>query len=147
MPDIFVYGTLIFPELVHALTGKTFKTKSAELAGYERLKIYDGDLAREYPALVESSAGKVEGLVLLDIDEESLALLDFFEDEEYERCLVDVTIDGEVRAVFAYVYELQDETIFKDEWNPDEFKHVHLDEYLTEVIPEVRREFYDMLWC
>lgn len=142
MKNIFVYGTLIFPEIVFALTGKNFKTQNATLEGYRRYKIFDDNIPRRYPAIAESEGHKVEGKILFEVDEESLKILDFFEEEDYFRKELTVLTDND-RKVSAFVYlwnsELKEK--LKSDWSPEEFEKEHLQEYVLEVIPKVLDEY------
>ncbi len=97
--DLFVYGTLKDPDLVRALTGKTFPSKPGVLADW-RLVPPDRSPSA-YPEIEPSSGDRVEGLLLRQVDPEALQALDRYE-EGYVRRRVRVKVEG--RAVEAEVY-------------------------------------------
>jgi len=141
MADIFVYGTLMFPEIVLNLTGKSFRTKDALLKGFKRFKVFDENIPRRYPTLSDSQDSSVEGKILFNVDEGSLKILDFFEGEYYKRQKLRVILDGKELSVYSYLWNLKFKEKLKGEWNPEEFKESDLKYYLDTEIPEVLKEY------
>jgi gamma-glutamylcyclotransferase (GGCT)/AIG2-like uncharacterized protein YtfP len=97
---LFVYGTLLYPEVLRAVTGKGFASRPALLDAYERRRF-----RREpYPGIAPAPGERTAGRVYLGVDARSLARLDAFEGERYERRAVGVqTPDGARLRAFAYV--------------------------------------------
>ncbi len=141
MVNLFVYGTLLFPEVVFALTGKKFKTKNAILLDYKRYKIFDQHISRKYPAIIESKSSVVKGKILFDIDEESLKILDFFEDKEYEKKTVIVQSDNKTFETIVYVWKNEFKNKLKSKWSEEEFKKKHLYNYINKTIPKILSEY------
>lgn len=141
MANVFVYGTLIFPEVVFGLTNKNFKSRSAILTGYQRFKIFDNEISRSYPAITKKPNKKVEGKILFDVDEESLKILDFFEDSDYIRKELTVSFENQKTTAFVYVWNPKFEDQLKLDWSSEEFKEKHLRYYVSEVIPRVLEEY------
>ncbi|MEF2175157.1 MAG: gamma-glutamylcyclotransferase family protein [Candidatus Absconditabacteria bacterium] len=83
MTNLFVYGTLMYPEIVFALTGKYFRSQEAILSNYKRYAIRYGNITSPYPGIIPFNNSLVHGNILFDVDEYSLQILDFFEDSEY----------------------------------------------------------------
>ena len=81
MQHVFVYGTLLFPEVVKGLTGYSFQTIEATLNGYHRCTVKNSD----YPAIVKKPGSQVDGKILLNLDNRSYEILRFFEGDEYHR--------------------------------------------------------------
>ncbi len=99
MHHVFVYGTLMDPHIIKAITGKRFETRRATLYGYRKI-----DPPYSYPLLLPDPRHKVEGLILLNVDADSLKRIDEYEDEGrlYQRCVVKVkTQDADLEA-FVY---------------------------------------------
>ena len=93
--NIFAYGTLICPEMIYALTGKTFRSEKAVLMDFKRYKIYDNGNPRAYPAIKQIEGANVEGVLWYDVDKKSFEVLDFFEGFEYIRTELEVEMmDG-----------------------------------------------------
>lgn len=97
---LFVYGTLQESSIIQAVTGKVFQANTALLRGYRRNRVKDA----QYPAIVPDSKSLVQGQFLFDVDDVSLACLDSFEGEYYQRLPVTVELlSGEAFAASAYV--------------------------------------------
>jgi gamma-glutamylcyclotransferase (GGCT)/AIG2-like uncharacterized protein YtfP len=97
---LFVYGTLMDDALVHQLTGRSFRTEPAVLAGYRRCVPAGG-----YPYIVPDAAASVQGRVLHDVDTAALRIFDDYEDEGrlYRRTEVVVTLGDIPGRVMTYV--------------------------------------------
>lgn len=122
MADLFVYGTLMFPEVVKELTGNEFITKKAAIAGYVRYGI------NGIPGIIKKKKSKVTGKLLLDVDNESLNKITFFEGKEYDLNQV-ITLQNKV--VKTFIWNSQIET--KIEWIPEEFER-NIETYIHEVV-------------
>ena len=59
MPRIFAYGTLGFPEIVHALTGRRFASRTAVLDGFARYRVR----GRIYPDIVPAPDSRTAGVL------------------------------------------------------------------------------------
>lgn len=142
MDHVFVYGTLMFPELLEALTQKHFKTEDATLHNYNQFKIYDGDMVRPYPAIQEERNESVEGKLIFDVDQESLDLIDFFETSDYKRQVVHPAYNN--HSVHAWTYLWRDDADGKlaGRWDKDYFENNFLHLYANKIIPLTREEFY-----
>ena len=97
---LFVYGTLLDGERLHALTGRRFRGRPATLEGFARVTATHG-----YPTIVPAAGGRVDGLLLEDVDAQSLAALDAYEDAGrlYARRPVEVVTGGRRVACEVYV--------------------------------------------
>lgn len=96
---LFVYGTLMWPEVMAAVTGRSIEGRSAVLNGVRRVRVR-GEV---YPALIPGD-DTVEGVLFENLTELDLAALDCFEGAEYERLPVTVccgTFAVEAAAYFA----------------------------------------------
>ncbi len=140
MTNVFVYGTLLFPEVVEAVTGKNFRTENAVLNDYKKFQIYDGNTPRLYPAITPEEGATVEGKVLFDVDNESMRRLAHFEDEGYRLVALDVLVDGSCVTAMAYVWA-SDRTRLKGEWDPLAFEKDCKEEYMTKIVPKIMETF------
>jgi gamma-glutamylcyclotransferase (GGCT)/AIG2-like uncharacterized protein YtfP len=97
---LFVYGTLMDPQRVAALTGKHFARVEATLVGFERHASRFG-----YPYILPKPGATVHGLLLLDVDPVSLQRLDAYEAEGdlYRRRSVEVLVAGAPVRAMTYV--------------------------------------------
>ena len=139
--NIFAYGTLICPEMVFALTGKNYVSEKAVLNNFKRFKIYDDGQPRAYPAIKKYAGGLVNGIILYDVDKESMEALDFFEGGEYIRTLLEIVTDGKKIKTYVYVWEKKYNPKLKNEWSLNYFIKNDMPEYVNEIIPDVLRAF------
>ncbi|KAK3286060.1 hypothetical protein CYMTET_6363 [Cymbomonas tetramitiformis] len=123
---IFVYGSLLAPEVLQVLLGRVPQNTEATLKGHRRYAICD----RVYPAVIEEATGSVRGKVLWGLSEQEKAILDEFEDDEYERktLLVQTEGSGETEAE-VYVYAAGKGNLLPD-WSYEGFRQVHLKDYI-----------------
>ena len=71
---IFTYGSLLFTEIMQAVTGKHFPSQSAILREYARY----GVRGANYPGIVPAPGVSVEGQLYQDVDPAAVKHLDFF---------------------------------------------------------------------
>jgi gamma-glutamylcyclotransferase (GGCT)/AIG2-like uncharacterized protein YtfP len=98
--DLFVYGTLMSEATVHAITGRHFERVGAVLPDFQRIVA-----GADYPYVVPAPGASVHGLLLLNIDEQSLAAIDRYEDEGrlYRRTEVTALVGDQRRRCAVYV--------------------------------------------
>ncbi len=124
MLRIFAYGTLGFPEIVHALTGRRFSSRPAVLEGFARYRVR----GRSYPGIVPAPGARTAGVLFDGVDLRSLALLDRFEGDLYERREVWVCAgDGPPLAALTYVVAAgRRQCLGREPWDRDRFVARHL---------------------
>jgi len=132
--NVFVYGTLVFPEVMQLVSGCAHEHAPATLAEFARFVLVD----RVYPGIVPQAGGATEGRIYFGVDAEGLERLDWYEAEEYDREQVHVDVAG-VGGLDAWTYviapghhgivsrELWDEARFMEEHLPSFLEHVRLD--------------------
>jgi len=133
MQNIFVYGSLMFPEIVKAITNKEFEMIDFKLLGYKRYWLKD----RNYPALVDDENSFVLWKMILNVDEKSLKLLDYFEWDEYFK--KELEIDNKRFIVYLWKKELYD--FLNWDWDEKEFKEKYLEKYVNDIIPKELENF------
>jgi len=141
MSTCFVYGTLMFPEVLKALTGRVPHSEPAMIHNYRRFAIRN----QVFPATVPStSADTVTGLILYDLQPKDLEILDAFEGEEYYKVPIKAillqqqsatappSIKSTTKEVETFVYIWQESLrhlLLPQEWDPDFFVQQHLESY------------------
>lgn len=116
--DLFVYGTLMVPRVMHAVCGFAAVAEPAVLDGHRRRRV-TGEV---YPGLVVSQGDRVDGMLYRGVTDRQLARLDVFEGEMYCRSVVEVDARGS--RVKAYVYLVAPESVdalSDDDWSLDVF--------------------------
>ena len=104
-----------------SVCGREHAAVDAELQGYARHPVRGQD----YPGLAVASADSVvAGRLYLDVDEASLARLDAFEGEEYERVTVTVRLaDGSRCEAFCYLFRAAfADRLLPGDWDPAVFE-------------------------
>ncbi|XP_028113143.1 AIG2-like protein D isoform X3 [Camellia sinensis] len=86
--QVFVYGSLLSDEVVRVLLKRVPQSCPAILDGFHIFSIKEC----VYPAIIPVENKKVTGKVLLGITLPELDILDTFEDVEYNRCTVEVSL-------------------------------------------------------
>ena len=104
--NLFVYGTLMDDANVRSLTGRLFPKEPAILWNFERIVPNRG-----YPYIVRKDGASVSGVVLKEVDRDSMFRLDQYESEGdlYERVLVPLEVKQGI--VDAHVYVGRPETL------------------------------------
>lgn len=119
---LFVYGSLMFPEVMRALIGRDPERTPAAVRGWSVVAIP----GRVYPGLVSDGDAEVTGHLLTDLTEREWRVLDAFESDFYDL----LSITTQTRAC-AWVYALRDTgPEFSHPWNSAEFEQDSLERYL-----------------
>lgn len=129
MPNtLFVYGTLLAPELRHALLGRPFRTAPAELSGYACFGVRQAP----YPAITPVAGASTRGELIGDLSASDLDILDDYESSMYRRHLVTVR-DGAGNGVNAFTYVIDESAAHRlsdEPWDYAAFRLHQLDRYL-----------------
>ena len=129
--NLFVYGTLLVPAVMEAVTGKKYRSDRASLTGFARYRIKD----QVYPGITHDEKRTVDGAVYFDIDPPVLKRLDEFESYVYQRREVEIGLQDELD-IRAWVYVVADEykhLLSYQGWDIEEFKLKHLNLYLKQI--------------
>jgi gamma-glutamylcyclotransferase (GGCT)/AIG2-like uncharacterized protein YtfP len=126
--NVFVYGTLLVPSVVRAVTGRDLPQRCARLPGFARYRLH-GEV---FPAVVADPSAVTEGALIEGVVPGVLDVLDRYEGALYERHAVRVQT-GE-RTVGAHVYVLargQLHRLTRAPWDLERFAAQHLSAYLA----------------
>ncbi|WP_106355402.1 NUDIX domain-containing protein [Yoonia maritima] len=150
--NIFVYGTLMSPELFRAVSGRSGSSYlTARLDGYTRHTV-DGDVV---PFIAPEGTGQVTGLVWLDVSEAQLSRLSLYEGAfGYELLPISVIGPDGVLEVMCYMPPAGI-TASQTPWSLAEWEKTHLapallaaDELYSHVPlpgPETLRRMWPMI--
>lgn len=127
--DVFTYGSLMIPAVMEAVTGSLFDSTPARLTGYARYALR----GETYPGLVDEAAAATDGLLWRAVDAASLAQLDRFEGDWYERrtVRVDVINDESVDAETYVLLPEQRHRVSRRSWNRARFESRYLQRFLS----------------
>ena len=136
MIDLFVYGTLMFPQVVTVLTGLTPMYVPAVAYNTKRLRLRN----QVYPGLGNRSGSSTQGYLLRNLDDASWRIIEAFEGNEYERGPVTIeTAGNSVRAHTFFVRTDCQDRLLDLPWDPEAFLRYELDTYLAGC-----RSFHEM---
>ena len=129
--EIFVYGTLIFPQVMEAVTGRPHEGQTAKLHNFAAYKVV-GDV---YPGIWHLEGVTTDGILYQDISPEDLEVLDRYEGEEYNRELLEVeTEDGNMHRAWAYTYRpAYRHMLSETPWNAEYFNESELEAYVAKL--------------
>lgn len=127
---VFTYGTLMYPEVWLAVVGRTFETVGGTITGYANFRLRN----EVFPGILAAGPEKsVRGIVYLDVDDDSIELLDVFEGEFYDRLNLQVIReDGHSLTAGAYVVPEKNRHALTDEaWHGEDFiARGHLEQFI-----------------
>jgi gamma-glutamylcyclotransferase (GGCT)/AIG2-like uncharacterized protein YtfP len=139
--SLFVYGTLMAPEVVKTLIGRVPPSMPAILKGYIRHPV----IVHVFPGLIKCRDDNVctEGLMYHELDYKEMRVLDWFEDDEYTRTNIEVQLVGddslniETTQVYVWTNPGSDLDVAKS-WVYREFRETRLDWYLKNTVKPCR---------
>ena len=128
MHQVFTYGTLTIPSIMEALTGKCFSRSQVYVSNYSRFLLR----GKPYPGICRRLGTSTSGVLYSDVDDDSLRILDMFEDDVYARETIVVTTEcGECLQVWAYLIPPESEYLLSTEpWDQDHFLSLYGDVYM-----------------
>jgi len=116
--DLFVYGTLMVPEVMRRVCGHGRPGEPALLHDHRRRQVR-GEV---YPAIVPRVGEAVGGILYRGMTPVQLAALDAFEGRMYRREVVTVVVGARVLAAASYVLAPGLRHLLSDaDWSLDEF--------------------------
>ena len=130
---VFVYGTLLFPEVTGALGIQLADEGTlARLNGFRRFTVRLSARGN-FPAIVRSTEHAVSGRVLMLHSPADLRTMDEFEgiDEGYytRESVTVVMSDGRLQEAFAYVCGVRLQAFLDGPWDPEQFRANDLRDY------------------
>jgi gamma-glutamylcyclotransferase (GGCT)/AIG2-like uncharacterized protein YtfP len=118
--NVFTYGTLMFPAVWKAVTGRDEQGEPARLAGHVVFRVRDA----VFPGMVwTGGASTVRGVLYRNVVPVALERLDEFEESFYERRTVSVIgADGTACTCSAYVVPAHREQVLtREPWTAEQF--------------------------
>ena len=135
--QVFAYGTLAIPQVMTALTGVVFPTVPAHVIHYARFLLK----GKPYPGMCRRQNTMTSGRLYRNVDEESLRVMDAFEDDIYVReAIVVNTESGAFAKAWAYLIPEEYEVRLGVEcWDQEVFLDKYGETYLA-MCARVREE-------
>jgi gamma-glutamylcyclotransferase (GGCT)/AIG2-like uncharacterized protein YtfP len=120
---LFVYGSLLFPEVVRALIDRDPARSPATVCGWRVVSLP----GRTYPGLARSPVATADGELLTDLGPTEWHTLDAFEADVYTLDRVDLVDGGHA---WAYACADRADVFPACPWQLDDFARDHLTGYL-----------------
>lgn len=130
--NLFVYGTLMYPDVYHHVVGHYPEYKDVVLKGFERRRVVHNGEPCAYPALVVGDS-YIEGKLIEDVSSAAMVLLDKYEGEEYSRLKVNVWSGNRVIPAYTFIWNFTSDDHLGDEWDPAKFYKNELTDYLKSM--------------
>lgn len=140
--NVFVYGLLMFPEIVTAITGQQYRTLSAVLPHHQRRGLSQSPGSAPIPVLIDNPEVEQDGLLLLEVDETAMAKLDFFEELDsglYVKKQVRVKAAGQWYFAICYAAGPALLPYVSGEWTPERINAEQKAYFIQTVIPDMLR--------
>lgn len=141
---LFAYGTLLFDEILIALLGKVPEKRSAALEGYSRYAIDRGPGGAKGPVIFSETNGLVRGVYIPSLSPEEVRIIDRYEDAAigYKRSEVVVRMNhGSHLTAHTYIGTEEVRHLASGVWSEEAFREEHLDYYVSEKIPALKRKW------
>lgn len=138
---LFVYGTLMIPEVQEALLKRKPKTKNALLKGFSANCIIYGQYVTEYPFLKISPNEVVKGKIIYLASGIELDFLKYYEGSEFILSAIIAIVDRKEVEVSAFMLNEKSKIEFGPKWDCNNFIREHLDSYLNEIIPQLHKNY------
>ena len=127
--DLFVYGTLMVPEVMSAVSGYDGPGRPATLHGFRRRRV----AGESYPAIVACTDESVSGTLYRGVEAAQCCRLDAFEGEKYRRQRVIVSLPHGPCEAEAYVFRHGCLPLLSDEpWSLERFTATHLEAFMSD---------------
>ena len=128
---LFVYGTLLVPEIMQLVTGQRHFYQSACLHDYARYTVR----GKHYPGITHQPGQQVQGVLYMNVSPAAWQRLDSYEDHFYVREQVEVQIVAdEICRAWAYVVPpAQRQRLSPREWSLNLFSQRHLPGFLHQL--------------
>ncbi len=126
--NIFVYGPLMFPEIIQAIIGRKISFRAGLLRGYVRVGVRDQPQA----AMIPFPDTSTQGLVYLEVDKVALKNMDVYLGKFFDRVEVNIETDGgEWIEAETHVFKLSKRKLLSSKpWDEDEFRRKHLSKFI-----------------
>lgn len=129
--NLFAYGTLMFPEIWERVAGGVFRSARATVRG---MAVYRA-AGQLFPVMVAAAPTDVaEGIVIFDLSPQTLATLDAYESDFYQRIEVRAKMgDGRELPAQAYLLPESHRQLASDEaWTAERFQREAMERYLKQ---------------
>lgn len=144
---VFVYGLLTLPDVVYAITGKSYAKQSASLTDYKSYGVSQQPGDTPVPALTSCPGHLQQGQVLLGVSAADLDKLDFFEELDsglYLRQKVRIQSQGQWLDAWCYTAGPTLMPYLAGEWSLQQVSDDHKKHLITQLIPSMLTTYHNL---
>lgn len=134
--NLFVYGTLMFPEVWRRVAGGEHRRQPATLHDYAAFRVR----GEPYPVLAPAPGATVSGVVVYGVEDDAMTRLDAYEGDLYVRIEVEVALTpagaAPAERLNCQAYSLSSarrEAKTDELWDVEQFRDQWLAEYLKRL--------------
>lgn len=130
--SLFVYGTLMSPEVFQLVTGKHKTGSPSHAIGYQAYWVKGGD----FPGMINSESSRTEGIIYHGLNDLEISRLDQYEDDFYKREIIQVYDPQTETWSDAWTYlvpSLNKNVLTNKVWDFEEFQKGYLSNYLKSL--------------
>lgn len=128
--NLFVYGTLIFDEILSVLLKRKFVSTPGLLENYKLKKFSDA----EYPGIITEMNSFVSGKIIFDINAQDISILDSYEGVMYKRRILKVKTNTKEHDCQVYIVDHKyRDKLSEDPWCPLDFRNNSLNSYIKNL--------------
>jgi gamma-glutamylcyclotransferase (GGCT)/AIG2-like uncharacterized protein YtfP len=128
---LFAYGTLMFPDVIGAVIGRTPEGHQASAQGFLRLEV----AGQTFPGLIADRSAPdnaVNGILYPNLSAREWQLLNAFEDGFYVLSEIVVAANGTETLALAYLVPESSRHVLGDApWNEALFREKHLEGFVS----------------
>ena len=131
--NIFVYGSLVFSEVMQGVVGRQFIFREGLVRGYARFKLRDEPQA----AVIPFPDTSTKGIVYVELDKAAVRRLDAFVGKIFDRVEVNVeTGNDEWVEAETHVLKVKErKRLSAKPWDENEFRQKHLAKFMRVDVP------------
>jgi gamma-glutamylcyclotransferase (GGCT)/AIG2-like uncharacterized protein YtfP len=130
--NLFAYGSLAFPEVLRLMRDMDYRLIDATLWGYKIMTI-KRDI---FPTIVADDSSKVQGKLILGLDDEFLKDLDEYEGDDYSRISGKAETPEGMLECFYYVNRVHDAGSLIPGWDSLKFREHNLEDLQKKFIAD-----------
>ncbi|MDF1813341.1 MAG: gamma-glutamylcyclotransferase [Verrucomicrobiales bacterium] len=132
--NIFVYGTLLFPEIRKMVGGRDFTSRAARVKGYQIFQVSGAD----FPGVVRAGQSHhITGEILYDLTPDEVMRMDCYEDQFYIRKTIEAEELDSGKKLAAEIYEIPEDfagdILSNTTWTKQWFEENYYENFLNRL--------------
>jgi hypothetical protein len=135
--NLFVYGTLLLPEIRYALLNRNPEVRNAILKDYSVTEFCRNNQKMEYPILKYCPDEQANGLLLNGLSEKEMKIISHYEGDDYQIKILNVSANNSIVKAKVFMYKYPERIKIGTSWDIDGFSKYYLKNYVQIYIPKM----------